>query len=59
MIILLSGYGFVLNIAPPSLSRNRRIKKEQTNNAVPKVQIFLPCKAAFALVIITLLVNKG
>jgi len=28
---LLSGCGFVQNIAPPSLSRDRRIKMEQTN----------------------------
>jgi len=28
---LYNGFGFVQNIAPPSLSRDRRIKVEQTN----------------------------
>jgi len=31
---LLSGFGFVQNIAPPSLSRDRRIKMEQTNTKI-------------------------
>jgi len=31
---LLSGWGFVQNIAPPSLSRDRRIKMEQTNKKI-------------------------
>jgi len=30
---LLSGCGFIQNIAPPSLSRDRRIKMEQTTNS--------------------------
>jgi len=34
---LLSGCGFVQNIAPPSLSRARRIKMEQTNNMLTSV----------------------
>jgi len=32
MLKYINGYGFVQNIAPPSLSRDRKIKMEQTNN---------------------------
>jgi len=32
MLKYISGCGFVENIAPPSLSRDRKIKIEQTNN---------------------------
>jgi len=31
---LLSGYGFVLNIAPPSLSREKEDKDETNNNNI-------------------------
>jgi len=51
---LLSGCGFVQNITPPSLSRDRRIKMEQTNNikvgrnTVGTVYNLVPVKNAFS-----------
>jgi len=44
---LLSGCGFVQNISPPSLSRDRRIKMEQTNNKLTKLNILRARKAKF------------
>jgi len=39
---LLSGCGFIQNIAPPSLSRDRRIKMEQTNKQTNIIRFGLP-----------------